>query len=97
MVDVVVCGVAGRMGQRLANLSVENDDLNLAGGTEHAAVVAGDQPVDDPAVGPERAECRFLVHVHEPAVADHVGGEDSRKPSLNLFFRHRSGFSRLCI
>ena len=34
MVDVVVCGVAGRMGQRLANLVVDSEDLELAGGTE---------------------------------------------------------------
>jgi 4-hydroxy-tetrahydrodipicolinate reductase len=44
MVDVVVCGVAGRMGQRLAILSVESDDLNIAGGTEHVghAVIGKD-------------------------------------------------------
>ena len=35
MTDVVVCGIAGRMGQRLANLIVESDDLNLVGGTEY--------------------------------------------------------------
>lgn len=35
MVDVVVCGVAGRMGQRLALLSRESEDLNLVGATEH--------------------------------------------------------------
>lgn len=35
MTDVVVCGIAGRMGQRLANLIVESDDLNLVGATEH--------------------------------------------------------------
>ena len=34
MTDIVVCGVAGRMGTRLANLVVDSDDLNLVGGTE---------------------------------------------------------------
>ena len=34
MTDVVVCGIAGRMGQRLAHLITESDDLQLAGGTE---------------------------------------------------------------
>jgi 4-hydroxy-tetrahydrodipicolinate reductase len=34
MIDVVVCGVAGRMGQRLANLVLDSDDLQLVGGTE---------------------------------------------------------------
>jgi 4-hydroxy-tetrahydrodipicolinate reductase len=39
--DVVVCGVAGRMGQRLAHLTLADEQLVLAGGTEapgHAAV-----------------------------------------------------------
>jgi len=34
MIDVVVCGVAGRMGQMLANLVLDSDDLQLTGGTE---------------------------------------------------------------
>ena len=34
MADVVVCGVAGRMGQRLASLVMDSEDLVLAGGTE---------------------------------------------------------------
>ncbi len=41
MVDIVVCGVAGRMGQRLGGLIIDSDDLNLTGGKErpgHAAV-----------------------------------------------------------
>jgi 4-hydroxy-tetrahydrodipicolinate reductase len=41
MIHVIVCGVAGRMGGRLANLVVEASDLDLVGGTErpgHEAV-----------------------------------------------------------
>ena len=41
MVKVVVCGVGGRMGQRLAQLVLESDDLELVGATErpgHEAV-----------------------------------------------------------
>jgi len=34
MIDVVVCGVAGRMGQLLANMVLDSDDLQLTGGTE---------------------------------------------------------------
>ncbi|MFH1567174.1 MAG: 4-hydroxy-tetrahydrodipicolinate reductase [Gemmatimonadota bacterium] len=34
MTRVVVCGVAGRMGQRLANLIIASPDLELAGATE---------------------------------------------------------------
>ena len=39
--DLVVCGVGGRMGQRLANLAIASEDLELVGGTErpdHEAV-----------------------------------------------------------
>ena len=41
MTNIAVCGVAGRMGQRLASLIQESDDLALVGGTEypgHAAI-----------------------------------------------------------
>jgi 4-hydroxy-tetrahydrodipicolinate reductase len=41
MIEVVVCGVAGRMGQRLAQLVASSDDLELVGAVEqpgHPAV-----------------------------------------------------------
>ncbi len=50
MVDIAVCGVAGRMGTRLANLVLDSEDLKLTGATERpgheavgkdAGVVAG--------------------------------------------------------
>ncbi|MDA0335043.1 MAG: 4-hydroxy-tetrahydrodipicolinate reductase [bacterium] len=34
MIRVVVCGIAGRMGQRLGNLILDSDDLQLVGATE---------------------------------------------------------------
>ena len=37
MTKIVVCGIAGRMGQRLAHLSLAADDLDLVGGKEHPA------------------------------------------------------------
>lgn len=37
MTKIVVCGVAGRMGQRLAHLSLVAEDLELVGGKEHPA------------------------------------------------------------
>ena len=37
MTKIVVCGVAGRMGQRLAHLSLDALDLELVGGKEHPA------------------------------------------------------------
>ncbi|MEE2627024.1 MAG: 4-hydroxy-tetrahydrodipicolinate reductase [Candidatus Latescibacterota bacterium] len=36
MSKIAVCGVSGRMGQRLAHLTLEAEDLKLVGGTEHA-------------------------------------------------------------
>ena len=60
MTRIAVCGVAGRMGQRLVHLIVESADLQLAGGTEfsgHEAVgrdmgdvVASAKGLDIPAV-----------------------------------------------
>ena len=40
MTKIVVCGFAGRMGQRLANLSLAAEDLELVGGKEHPAHTA---------------------------------------------------------
>jgi 4-hydroxy-tetrahydrodipicolinate reductase len=37
MIKIVVCGVAGRMGQRLAHLTLAAEDLELCGGKEHPA------------------------------------------------------------
>ena len=37
MTKIVVCGIAGRMGQRLAHLSLAAPDLELVGGKEHPA------------------------------------------------------------
>ena len=37
MTNIVVCGVVGRMGQRLAHLSLAAEDLRLVGGKEHPA------------------------------------------------------------
>jgi 4-hydroxy-tetrahydrodipicolinate reductase len=34
MTNIVVCGIAGRMGRRLAELTFESDDLQLSGATE---------------------------------------------------------------
>ena len=67
-------------------------DHAVAGRTENTTAVAVDQPVNDLAMGSERAESRFLVHIHEPAVADRVGGKNCRKPSLNSLLRHATGF-----
>ena len=35
MIRVVVCGIAGRMGGRIAHLTLEGDGLDLSGGVEY--------------------------------------------------------------
>ena len=64
MVDVVVCGVAGRMGQRLANLVVDSEDLELAGGTERTG---------HEAIGKDVGEVVGGLHLGR-LVDSHLGG-----------------------
>ena len=40
MIGIIMCGIAGRMGGRLAHLVSESEDLALAGGTERAGHAA---------------------------------------------------------
>jgi len=47
MTRAIVCGVAGRMGQRLAHLILDSDDLQLAGAAEHGAHEAIGQDVGE--------------------------------------------------
>ena len=47
MIDILVCGVAGRMGSRLANLVMHSDDLRLVGATEHPGHEAIGEEVGD--------------------------------------------------
>ena len=51
--------------------------------SEDTALVAGDQAVDDVAIGLERGKRRLLVLGHEVTVSDHVGGEGGGKPALD--------------
>jgi len=55
MTNVVVCGVGGRMGQRLAQLVLESGDLELVGATEHPGHEAVGRALGD-VVGGDRRE-----------------------------------------
>ena len=46
----------------------ELGDHTVAGSTEHTAAVAGDQPINDLAIGPEPVECRSLSLLAHPQV-----------------------------
>ena len=76
---------AGHGGDRARELG-ENA---VAGGLDYAAVMGGDLGLQHLAVMlGERAQRADLVRAHEPAVAGHVGGEDSRKPSFDALLAH---------
>ena len=72
----------GRAQHRIGD-AVELDQHAVAGGLDDAALVLGDGRIDqlDP-MGLETRERARLVGLHQPAVADHVGGEDRCEPAL---------------
>ncbi len=43
---------------------------------------------DNAAVGFEGGERALLIPAHEPGVPNHIGGQDSGKPTLNAFLDH---------
>ena len=47
MTKVVVCGIAGRMGQRLGNLICDDDEMQLVGATERPGHEALGRDVGD--------------------------------------------------
>ena len=75
--------------------AVELDQHAVAGGLDDAAAVLGDGRIDqfDP-MGLETRERPRLVDLHQPTVADHVGGEDRREPALGSRHVHFSVPSR---
>ena len=60
----------------------ELDQEAVARGLDDAALVLGDQRIDElPAMGLERGERPFLVDAHEARVSRHVRGEDGGEPA----------------
>ncbi len=56
---------------------------------DDTAMVRGDDRLKDfLAAGLERGEGAGLVHLHETAVADHVGSQDRGEAALGAFFGH---------
>ena len=65
----------------------ELDQEALAGGLDDAPPELGDQGIEDlVAQRLEAGQGARLVRPHEPAVADHVGGDDRRKSALVALF-----------
>ena len=63
--------------------AAEFDQHTVAGGLDDAAMVLGNGRIDefDP-VSLETRKRPRLVNLHEPAIADHVGGKDRCEPAL---------------
>ncbi len=72
----------GRAQHRVGD-AVKLDQHAVASGLDDAAVVLRDGRIDelDP-MGLETRKCSGLVGLHQPTVADHVGGKDRREPAL---------------
>ena len=68
----------------------ELGDDAVTGAPENPAMMVRDQPLDDLSVRVQRADSRFLVGLHEPAVADHVRAEDRGKSPFNFLPFHGS-------
>ena len=66
----------------------ELGDDAVAGAPEDAALMVGDQPVDDLTMGLQRRKRRLLILAHEPAVADHIGCKDGSHSALNAIHGH---------
>ena len=67
----------------------ELDQHAVAGHLEDAALMLGDQWLQHLlAPGLERGQRAGLIVLHQPAVADHVGGQDGSEAALDAFFGH---------
>jgi hypothetical protein len=51
-------------------------------------MMLSDQAVDDRAMRPQRRKRRFLILTDQPAVTDHIGGQDSSHPALKAIRGH---------
>ena len=72
----------GRAQHRISD-ALELDQHAIAGCLDDAAAVLGDGGIDElKPMGLETRERPRLVDLHQPAVADHVGGEDCCESSL---------------
>ncbi|MEE8226340.1 MAG: hypothetical protein V3R30_05940, partial [Kiloniellales bacterium] len=60
---------------------------------DDAPAIGSDLGVDEVRLQRPEARARpFLVGLNQPAVADHIGNEDRRKPPLDALFGHRDRF-----
>ena len=72
----------GRARHRI-NDAVEFHQHAVAGGLDDAAAVLGNRGIDElEPVGLQAGKRPRLVNLHQPAVADHVGGKDRSESSL---------------
>jgi hypothetical protein len=63
--------------------AAELDQHTVAGGLDDAAMILRDSWIDElKPMGLEPRERSPLVDLHEPTIADHIGGEDRCEPAL---------------
>ena len=79
MTKIVICGVAGRMGQRLAHLILTAADLELCGGKERP---------DHEAVGARHRRSRWRA-ASWPNGQRHAVGYRRTRPGSSLFYDPR--------
>lgn len=57
-------------------------------GERSVPIMGLDQRIDNAAIGLKSSEGGFLVITYEAGVPNHIGGQDSGKPTLNAFLGH---------
>jgi hypothetical protein len=67
----------------------ELDERAVARGLDHASMMRGDGRIKElAAVRFQRLQGADFIGLHQPAVTDDIGGEDSRKPAVNGLIDH---------
>ena len=69
--------------------------MPFAGGIDDSPTVPADQRQDHALMGLEVPHGGGLIRVHEPAVANDIGGKNGREPTLNRGLFVHDAFSAL--
>src|SRR5262249_15558468 len=76
-----------------ADHALELDQQPVARGLDDAPAMPGDRRIDQlQAMGLEPRQRARLVYLHEPAVADHIGGKNRNELTFRLRHLHQAAF-----